>query len=65
MVGRTTLLSWGHFNSEQIIKTWIKVGFVPMTGNAVANDPKVRYKLGEGGGTAGGGRSNKCTSRRI
>jgi hypothetical protein len=37
-----------HFNTKQIIKTWIAVGFMPMTGNA-ANDPKVRYELGEGG----------------
>ena len=37
-----------HFNAKRIIKTWIAVGFMPMTGNT-ANDPKVRYKLGEGG----------------
>jgi hypothetical protein len=37
-----------HFNAKRIIKTWIVVGFMPMTGNA-ANGPKVRYTLGEGG----------------
>ncbi len=37
-----------HFNAERIIKTWIAVGFMPMTGNA-ANNPKVRYELKEGG----------------
>lgn len=39
-----------HFTPERIIKTWIAVGFLPMMmmGN-VANDPKVRHKLGDGG----------------
>jgi len=37
-----------HFTEERIIKTWIAVGFLPMTGNA-ANDPKVRHELGDGG----------------
>jgi hypothetical protein len=37
-----------HFTTERIIKTWIAVGFLPMTGNAV-NDPKVRHELGDGG----------------
>jgi len=36
------------FTLENIIATWIKVGFMPMTANAV-NDPKVMYELGEGG----------------
>lgn len=36
------------FTRPKIIDTCIKVGFLPMTGNAV-NDPKVRYELGEGG----------------
>ena len=36
------------FTQEKIIKTWIKVGFMPHTGNA-ALDPKVRHELGEGG----------------
>ena len=36
------------FTQENIIKTWVRVGFMPMTGNA-ANDPKVRYELGDGG----------------
>jgi len=36
------------FTQEKIIKTWIKVGFMPHTGNA-ASDPKVRHELGEGG----------------
>jgi len=35
--------------AEGIIKSWIAVGFLPMTGNAV-NDPKVRHELGDGGG---------------
>ncbi len=39
------------FTKEKIIKTWIKVGFMPMTGNA-ALDPKVRYELGGGGAPA-------------
>jgi hypothetical protein len=37
-----------HFTPERIIKTWIAVGFLPMTGNVV-NDPKVRHELGDGG----------------
>ena len=37
-----------HFTAEGIIKSWISVGFLPMTGNAV-NDPKVRHELGDGG----------------
>ena len=37
-----------HFTPDRIIKTWIAVGFLPMTGNAV-NDPKVRHELGDGG----------------
>ena len=36
------------FTEAKIVKTWIAVGFLPMTGNA-ANDPKVGYELGEGG----------------
>ena len=36
------------FTKENIIKTWIAVGFLPMTGNA-ANDPKVAYELGPDG----------------
>lgn len=36
------------FTKEKIIKTWINVGFMPMTGNA-ALDPKVRHELGDGG----------------
>ena len=36
------------FTQEKIIKSWVAVGFMPMTGNA-ANDPKVRYELGDGG----------------
>jgi len=36
------------FTQEKIIKTWIKVGFMPHTGNVVL-DPKVRHELGEGG----------------
>ena len=40
-----------HFTTERIIKTWIAVGFLPMTGNTV-NDLKVRHELGDGGGTA-------------
>lgn len=36
------------FTKENIIKTWIAVGFLPMTGNAV-NDPKVAYELGADG----------------
>ncbi len=36
------------FTQEKIIKTWIKVGFMPLTGN-VALDPKVGHELGEGG----------------
>ena len=37
-----------HFTAEGIIKSWISVGFLPMTGNAV-NDSKVRHELGDGG----------------
>ncbi len=37
-----------HFTTQRIITTWIAVGFLPMTGNAV-NDPKVRHVLGDGG----------------
>jgi hypothetical protein len=36
------------FTQEKIIKTWIKVGFMPHTGNA-ALDQKVHHKLVEGG----------------
>ena len=36
------------FSRMNINITWIAVGFLPMTRNAV-NDPKVRYELGEGG----------------
>ena len=36
------------FSKVKINRTWIAVGFLPMTRNAV-NDPKVRYELGEGG----------------
>ncbi len=39
------------FTKEKIIKSWISVGFMPMTGNA-ALDPKVRHELGEGGAPA-------------
>ena len=39
------------FTMVEIVNTWIVVGFLPMTGNA-ANDPKVRYELGEGGAPA-------------
>jgi len=39
------------FTTVKIVNTWIVVGFLPMTGNA-ANDPKVRYELGEGGAPA-------------
>ena len=39
------------FQREHIIQTWKKVGFIPMTANAV-NDPKVRHELGEGGAPA-------------
>jgi len=37
-----------HFTAKSIIRSWIAVGFLPMTGNAV-NDPKVRHELGDGG----------------
>ncbi len=37
-----------HFMTKRIIKTWIAVGFLPMTGNA-PNDLKVRHELGNGG----------------
>ena len=36
------------FTRQNIINSWIAVGFLPMTANAV-NDPKVRFELGEGG----------------
>ena len=36
------------FSKDNIIKNWIAVGFMPMTGNA-SNDPKVRHELGDGG----------------
>ena len=36
------------FSQEKIIKTWIKVGFMPHTGNA-ALDPNVRHEIGDGG----------------
>ena len=39
------------FQKQTIINTWKKVGFIPMTANAV-NDPKVRHELGEGGAPA-------------
>ena len=35
-------------SSANIVNSWIAVGFLPMTGNAV-NDPKVQFELGEGG----------------
>ena len=37
-----------HFTKKGIIRSWIAVGFLPMTGRATA-DPKVRHELGEGG----------------
>jgi hypothetical protein len=37
-----------HFTMEGIIRSWIAVGFLPMTGRAT-EDPKVRHELGEGG----------------
>ncbi len=37
-----------HFTKEGIIRSWLAVGFLPMTGKAAEN-PKVRYKLGKGG----------------
>ena len=37
-----------HFTKEGIIRSWIAVGFLPMTGRAM-EDPKVRHELGEGG----------------
>jgi hypothetical protein len=37
-----------HFTKEGIIRSWIAVGFLPMTGRAT-EDPKVRHELGEGG----------------
>jgi hypothetical protein len=37
-----------HFTTKRIIKTWIAVGFLPMTGTVV-NDQKVRHELGDGG----------------
>ena len=36
------------FTESKIIKTWIAVDFLPMTGNT-ANNLKVSYELGEGG----------------
>ena len=39
------------FQKQRIIHTWKKVGFIPMTANAV-NDPKVRHELGVGGAPA-------------
>ena len=40
------------FQKTMIIDAWRKVGFIPMTANAV-NNPKVRYELGEGGAPGG------------
>ena len=37
-----------HFTKEGIIRSWIAVGFLPMTGRAM-EDPKERHELGEGG----------------
>jgi hypothetical protein len=37
-----------HFTKKGIIRSWIAVGFLPMTGRAT-EDPKVRHELGEGG----------------
>ncbi len=37
-----------HYTKEEIIESWLAVGFLPMTGKA-AEDPKVRHELGEGG----------------
>ena len=37
-----------HFTKKGIIRSWIAVGFLPMTGRAM-EDPKVRHELGEGG----------------
>ncbi len=37
-----------HFTKEGIVRLWIAVGFLPMTGKAT-QDPKVRHELGEGG----------------
>ena len=39
------------FQKQTIINTWKKVGFIPMTANAV-NDSKVRHELGEGSAPA-------------
>ncbi len=39
-----------HFTKEGIIRSWIAVGFLPMTGRAT-QDLKVRHELGEGGGS--------------
>jgi hypothetical protein len=36
------------FQKEKIFQTWVKVGFLPMTRNAV-NDERVRFESGEGG----------------
>ena len=37
-----------HFTKEGIIRSWIAVGFLPMTGRAT-QDPKVRHELGNRG----------------
>jgi hypothetical protein len=37
-----------HFTKEGIIRSWIAVGYLPMTGKAM-EDPKVKHELGEGG----------------
>jgi len=47
------------FTKENIIKTWIAVGFLPMMGNAV-NDSKVAYELGPNGAPIVA-QSNACT----
>ena len=39
------------FQMAKLVNQWIKVGFLPMTLNAV-NDPKVRFELGKGGAPA-------------
>ena len=38
-------------DQQAMSKTWIKIGFLPMTGTA-ALDPKVQHKLGDGGAPA-------------
>ena len=43
------------FTYVNIFNTWITVGFLPMTGNAV-NDPNVRYESGKGGAPEEAGR---------